>query len=158
MNEKDTIFMQEALNLARHGITQRHGGPFGAVVVLENEIIGRGWNQVLRNNDPTAHAEVIAIRDACSRLKQFHLQGASLFTSCEPCPMCLSAAYWAQIGEIIFAADANDVTAIGFSDRRIRDQLQQPMQLGSIPSRQVLREQSLEIFRQWHTDPDRIKY
>jgi len=150
--------MQEALNLARHGIEQRHGGPFGAVVVLGDEIVGRGWNQVLLNNDPTAHAEVIAIRDACSRLAQFHLQGASLYSSCEPCPMCLSAAYWAQLGEIIYAADANDVTEIGFSDRHIKDQLQQPILSGSIPARQLLREQSLEIFQQWYTDPGRIRY
>ncbi len=129
--------MQEALKLARQGIEQRHGGPFGAVVVYAGEIVGRGWNQVVLQQDPTAHAEILAIRDACHRLGRFHLEEASLYTSCEPCPMCLSAAYWARLQTIVYAADAGDAAAIGFDDSLIKQFLQQPLAARRYPGAPV---------------------
>ena len=154
----DNTFMREALRLASEGIQQHHGGPFGAVVVIENAIVGRGWNQVVLRNDPTAHAEMLAIRDACQRLGRFHLLGASLFTSCEPCPMCLSAAYWAHIDNIVFAAGTADVSALGFGDQRIKDALHDPHASSAIAMRQILREESLAILQRWQADPGSMSY
>ncbi len=150
--------MREALNLASAGIRQRHGGPFGAVVVIGDEIVGRGWNQVVVKNDPTAHAEMLAIRDACSRLGHFHLNEATLYTSCEPCPMCLSAAYWARIDAIVYAADANDAAAIGFDDGQIKQAIQLPFISGNIPVRQLMRDKALKLFQQWDEDPEKTRY
>jgi len=158
MNEADDRFMQEALALARRGVSQGHGGPFGAVVVRAGEIIGRGWNQVVLQQDPTAHAEILAIRDACRRLARFHLEGGILYTSCEPCPMCLSATYWARIPTLVYAAAASDAAAIGFDDRRIKQFLRQPLTRGKIRVRRSLQQEALEIFRQWEEDPDKIRY
>lgn len=150
--------MQAALDLARRGISERQGGPFGAVVVIGDEIVGRGWNQVVEKNDPTAHAEMLAIRDACSRLGHFHLPGATLYTCCEPCPMCLSAAYWARIDAIVYAADAKDATAIGFDDRRIKQALQSPAIGGAITVHQLMRDEALKLFKQWQADPGKTRY
>ena len=108
--------MAEALRLAEHGMKRGDGGPFGAVVVNNENIIGRGWNRVLSGNDPTAHAEITAIRDACTNTNSYWLEGCRLYTSCEPCPMCLAAIYWARITEIIFAATRLDAERIGFID------------------------------------------
>ncbi|MGD8587567.1 MAG: nucleoside deaminase [Chromatiales bacterium] len=158
MNRQDERFMQTALSLARQGITQGHGGPFGAVVVCEGEIVGRGWNQVILQQDPTAHAEILAIRDACRRLGRFHLEDAILYSTCEPCPMCLSAAYWARIPTLVYAADARDAAAIGFDDRRIKQFLQQPLSKGKIQVRRTLQQEALAIFRQWQQDPEKVLY
>jgi tRNA(Arg) A34 adenosine deaminase TadA len=154
----DQRFMQEALQLARQGIRQGHGGPFGAVVVYGGKIVGRGWNQVVQQLDPTAHAEILAIREACRRLSRFHLEDAVLYTTCEPCPMCLSAAYWARIPTLVYAADARDAAAIGFDDRRIKQFLQQPLSKGKIQVRRTLQQEALEIFRQWEQDPGKVRY
>lgn len=158
MGAKADYFMREALNLASAGIRQRHGGPFGAVVVIGDEIVGRGWNQVVVKNDPTAHAEMLAIRDACTRLGHFHLNEATLYTSCEPCPMCLSAAYWARIDAIVYAADANDAAAIGFDDRRIKQVLQQPLSSGDISFRQMMQGEARQLLQQWEEDPEKTRY
>lgn len=158
LQETDTSFMQEALQLARQGIARRHGGPFGAVVVRAGEIVGRGWNQVILQQDPTAHAEILAIRDACRQLGRFHLEDAILYTTCEPCPMCLSATYWARIPTIVYAADAQDAAAIGFDDRLIKQFLQQPLTEGSIRVRRLQQQEALDLFRQWDQDPDKIRY
>ena len=158
MNRQDERFMQTALSLARQGITQGHGGPFGAVVVCEGEIVGRGWNQVILQQDPTAHAEMLAIRDACRRLGRFHLEDAILYSTCEPCPMCLSAAYWARIPTLVYAADARDAAAIGFDDRRIKQFLRQPLSQGKIQVRRTLQQEALQILRQWQQDPHKVLY
>src|SRR5476649_2015775 len=113
MKEK---FMREAIRLALSKMRGNHGGPFGAVVVREGVIVGRGWNRVTSTNDPTAHAEVVAIRDACSRLKSFSLAGCEIYTSCEPCPLCLAAIYWSRLGGIYYAATCGDAAAAGFDD------------------------------------------
>jgi guanine deaminase len=158
MADRDTEFMLKALELARQGIEQGHGGPFGAVVVQDNKIVGRGWNQVIHLNDPTAHAEMQAIREACRSLKTYHLSGAILYTTCQPCPMCLSAAYWAHITRLVYAANAQDAAAIGFDDQRIEEELKRPRDQRLLPSRQVLREASLELFYQWQKSAKRIDY
>ena len=158
MTDNDNQFMQEALNLARQGIQQRHGGPFGAVVVVQGEILGRGWNQVVRNNDPTAHAEMIAIREACDRMGRFHLPEATLYTSCEPCPMCLSAAYWARISSIVYAADAQDAAAIGFIDSQLKEALKHPIAKGGIGVRRAMQAEAVKLFRQWQQDPQKTHY
>jgi tRNA(Arg) A34 adenosine deaminase TadA len=158
MKQTDDGFMQEALRLARQGIAQGHGGPFGAVVVRAGEIVGRGWNQVVLQQDPTAHAEILAIRDACRGLGRFHLEDAVLYTSCEPCPMCLSAAYWARLPTLVYAADAGDAAAIGFDDRRIKRFLCQPLAKGKIQVRRSLQQEAREILRQWQQDPNRVRY
>jgi tRNA(Arg) A34 adenosine deaminase TadA len=158
MQDTDDRFMQEALRLARQGIAQGHGGPFGAVVVRAGEIVGRGWNQVVLQQDPTAHAEILAIRDACSRLGRFHLEDTVLYTSCEPCPMCLSAVYWAHIPTLVYAADARDAATIGFDDRLIKQFLRQPLSKGRIRVRRTLQQQAREILRLWQQDPDKVRY
>ncbi|MET0049861.1 MAG: nucleoside deaminase [Candidatus Thiodiazotropha sp.] len=158
MADRDAEFMHEALALARHGIEQGHGGPFGAVVVHEGRIVGRGWNQVIKHNDPTAHAEMQAIREACRTLETYHLSHAVLYTTCQPCPMCLSAAYWAHISRLVYAAEAEDAAAIGFDDHRIEEELKRPQEQRSMPSRQILRDESLKLFELWSNSALRTEY
>jgi len=151
-------FMTEAIAMARRGVGLGHGGPFGAVVVKEGEIIGRGWNRVIEDSDPTAHAEMNAIRDAARRLGQAHLDGCELYTSCEPCPMCLSASYWAHIARIYFAATEEDAAVLGFDDRFIREELQCSALKRTLPMEQLMREQALEVFAQWRGSALRRAY
>ena len=151
-------FMQQALELARAGVEQGHGGPFGAVVVLENRIVGRGWNQVVHCNDPTAHAEVLAIRQACETLGRFHLDGATLYTTCEPCPMCLGALYWAHIDHLVYAATGEDAAGFGFDDQQIRVALQLPMNQQKLKLHQCGRDASLALFERWRSSNLRIDY
>jgi tRNA(Arg) A34 adenosine deaminase TadA len=158
MDQQDEIFMTEALNLAQMSIERGDGGPFGAVIVMDGQIIGRGWNQVIRRNDPTAHGEILAIRDACDNTASYHLPGSVLYTTCEPCPMCLSAAYWAHIDRLVYAATADDAAAIGFNDSFIMAQLHMSMENRTIASRQLLRERSLDLFKQWQASDKRIDY
>jgi tRNA(Arg) A34 adenosine deaminase TadA len=158
VDQQDETFMTEALNLARLSIEQGDGGPFGAVVVMDGQIIGRGWNQVIKRNDPTAHAEILAIRDACSNTASYHLHGSVLYTTCEPCPMCLSAAYWAHIDRLVYAAKADDAAAIGFNDSFILGQLRIPMDKRIITTQQLLRERSLDLFAQWQASDKRVDY
>lgn len=150
--------MREAIRLAAEGVRQGHGGPFGAVVARGDEILGRGWNRVILDRDPTAHAEIMAIRAACQRLGDFRLTGCELYTSCEPCPMCLAAAYWARLEGIWHAATARDAAAIGFDDQHIRQQLTRPMEQRLLRQGQVLREEALVVFRQWRDSPRRVTY
>jgi guanine deaminase len=156
--DEDEQFMLQALEQAQHGLELGHGGPFGAVVVQQGKIIGRGWNQVIHLNDPTAHAEMQAIREASQNTHNFHLNGAVLYTSCEPCPMCLSAAYWAHIERLVYAANAEDAAANGFSDSSIAVELCKPMLQRDLPSRQVLRNQSLLLFKAWQASDKRTEY
>lgn len=142
-------FMAEAISMARQGVALGHGGPFGAVVVRDGVVIGRGWNRVIADTDPTAHAEVNAIRDASGRLGVWHLEECELYASCEPCPMCLSAAYWAHISKIYYAASEADAAELGFDDRHIREELQCSPIRRSLPMQQLMREEALEVFAQW---------
>jgi tRNA(Arg) A34 adenosine deaminase TadA len=156
--DRDESLMREAIRLARHGVEQGHGGPFGAVIAIDGEIVGRGWNQVVLTKDPTAHAEIIAIREACKKLDRFHLPDATLYTSCEPCPMCLSAAHWAHIKRIVYAAEGEDARAAGFNDLQIRDLFKGSIEKGAIPTRNILREESQAVFRLWQDMPGKTPY
>ena len=134
------------------------GGPFGAVVVRQGKIVGRGWNQVTSTNDPTAHAEVMAIRAACRRLKTFQLDDCELYASCEPCPMCLAAIYWARLRKVYYANTRRDAARIGFEDDFIYREIARPVSRRTIPLRQLLRGEALKVFAEWKGKPDKICY
>ena len=151
-------FMRAAIRLSREKMRRNDGGPFGAVVVRRGQIVGRGWNRVTTTNDPTAHAEVMAIRDACRRLKTFRLDDCELYASCEPCPMCLAAIYWARIGKIFYANTRRDAAAIGFDDDSIYHEVARPVSRRKIPMRQLLRNAALKVFAEWKKKTDKIRY
>ena len=153
-----TEFMRAAIRLALEKMRRGEGGPFGAVVARRGRIVGRGWNRVTSTNDPTAHAEVTAIREACRRLKTFRLDDCEIYASCEPCPMCLSAIYWARIGKIFYAGARRDAAAIGFDDDLIGRELTRPVSRRKIPMRQLLRGEALKVFKEWRDKPDKIRY
>ena len=150
--------MRAAIRLAREKMRRNDGGPFGAVVVRRGKIIGRGWNRVTSTNDPTAHAEIMAIREACRRLKTFRLDDCELYASCEPCPMCLAAIYWARIGKIFYANTRRDASAIGFDDDLIYREVARPVSRRKVPMKQLLRGEALEVFAEWERKPDKIRY
>ena len=150
--------MAETIALAAAQLAKGEGGPFAALVVREGRVIGRGWNRVTSANDPTAHAEIEAIRDACRQLADFSLADCTLFVNCEPCPMCLAAAYWAGIKAIYYAADRHDAADIGFADLHIYQELARPPQERTLPMHQLLREEALPIFRRWQELPNKIPY
>lgn len=150
--------MREAIKLSQSKMKANHGGPFGAVVVRSGRIVGRGWNQVTSTNDPTAHAEVVALRAACKKLKRFHLDDCELYTSCEPCPMCLGALYWARISTIYFANTRKDAARIAFDDALIYREIRLPVARRLIPMKQMMRREALEVFRAWQEKSDRIEY
>lgn len=154
MNEH---FLLEAIRLADESIANG-GGPFGAVLVKDGEIIGRGTNRVTQNNDPTAHAEVQAIREACTALNDFQLTGCELYVNCEPCPMCLAAAYWARVDAVYYAANADDAAEAGFDDVVIRNELVHPPSERRLQIQQALREQALPTFARWRELEDKIEY
>ena len=156
--DSDPTFLREAIALARAGAAAGTGGPFGAVVVHENRLVGRGQNRVTSTNDPTAHAEVVAIREACSALGRFHLTGSTLYTSCEPCPMCLAAAYWAHVDRIVFACTRDDAAAIGFDDAFLYRELVAAPAARRLPLVPLLREEGVSVFREWSENPRRIPY
>jgi tRNA(Arg) A34 adenosine deaminase TadA len=149
-------FLREAIELSLKNVDSGDGGPFGAVVVRGGEVIARGRNQVLRDNDPTAHAEVVAIRQACARLDAFSLEGCEICASCQPCSMCLSAIYWARIERIMFAADAGDAAAAGFDDAAFYEELAKPMKERAIPMTQALRGEAQRAFQLWLENPARV--
>ncbi|MFK7735313.1 MAG: nucleoside deaminase [Pirellulaceae bacterium] len=151
-------FMREALELAEKRMLAGDGGPFGAVIVADGEIVGRGWNRVTSTCDPTAHAEVCAIRDACTKLKRFSLKGCVLYSSCEPCPMCLAAILWARLDEVIFAAGCEDAAAAGFDDGHFYRQVALPIEKRELPMRQQLREEGKRVFDAWLKFEDRVEY
>ncbi|MGV1100164.1 nucleoside deaminase [Thiovibrio sp. JS02] len=155
MHEK---FMTEAILLAEEKIPHAEGGPFAAIIVKENRVIGRGWNRVIAGNDPTAHAEIVAIRDACARLHTHDLTGCALYVNCEPCPMCLAAAYWAGITAIYYAATREDAAAIGFADAHIYQEFSRPHPEKQIPLTQLMRDKALPALAHWNSLPDRILY
>jgi guanine deaminase len=151
-------FMQMAIELASVGWKGGDGGPFGAVIVKDGIVIGKGNNQVLKNNDPTAHAEVVAIREACAHLGHFQLDSCILYSSCEPCPMCLGAIYWARPLEVFFACTREDAAAIGFDDHHIYDEMTLPVASRKIPAFGFMREEALRVFDEYATDPHKNLY
>ena len=150
-------FMARAIQLSIESVDSG-GGPFGAVVVKNGEIIAEGFNQVTATNDPTAHAEMIAIRKACAKLRSFELKDCELYASCEPCPMCLGAIYWARVERIYFANTAEDAAKIGFDDSFIYSELKQPLALRRIGAIQMMREEALAGFLAWTAKPDKTLY
>ena len=155
---REEHFMNEAIYLSAKGITSNQGGPFGCVVVKNDQIVGRGHNQVTSTNDPTAHAEVVAIRDACKNLQTFQLDDCEIYTSCEPCPMCMGAIYWARPTKVYFANSRTDAANIGFDDSMIYDELTCDHSLRRIPIIQLGRDNALKVFDQWRDKEDKIGY
>jgi guanine deaminase len=143
------VFMQRAIALAVENVTSGRGGPFGALIVKDDKIIAEGVNQVTAAHDPTAHAEIVAIREACRVLGDFQLTGCDLYTSCEPCPMCLGAIYWARPAHVFFGANAADAAAAGFDDAFIYEELRRPANQRRLPMKQLLRHESLAAFHAW---------
>jgi guanine deaminase len=151
-------FMRAAIACARAGMNSNQGGPFGCVIVKNGEIIGRGNNRVTSSNDPTAHAEVVAIREACTYLGNYQLTGCTVYASCEPCPMCLGALYWARPDKIYYACTHEDAAGIGFDDDFIYREMELPTDKRSIPTVPFLRDEALNVFKAWVEKPDKIKY
>ena len=158
MTEQDKEFMRRAIKLAQNGIDAGQGGPFGAVVVRDGKIIGEGCNRVTSTNDPTAHAEVVAIREACKNLNDFQLEDCTIYTSCEPCPMCLGAIYWARPKQMFFACSREDAAAVGFDDDFIYDEIARPIEERRIKSINFLREEGLKVFENWANKLDKTEY
>jgi guanine deaminase len=150
--------MREAIRLSIREMRRGRGGPFGAVVVRDGKVVGRGCNQVTSANDPTAHAEIVAIRAACKRLKTFQLEDCDLYTSCEPCPMCLSAIYWARLGQIYYANTRRDAAKIGFDDDSIYREVALPIRRRKLRMSQLLREEALAAFAEWELKEDKVPY
>ena len=150
--------MREATRLALRGVARNQGGPFGALVVRDGDVVGRGFNRVIATNDPTAHAEVVAIRQACRKLKTFELRGCEIYASCEPCPMCLAAIHWARIERIWYASDREDAARAGFDDALLYAQIAKAPSERIVPSQQVFREEGAAAFDAWRAKPDRVPY
>jgi guanine deaminase len=155
MNNK---FMREAIRLSIQMMRRNKGGPFGAVVVKGDRIVGRGCNQVTSSNDPTAHAEIVAIRDACARLKTFELDDCDLYTSCEPCPMCLSAIYWSRLSKVFYGNTRKDAAKIAFDDDYIYREVALPLGRRQLKMKQLLRKEALAAFHEWETKTDKVRY
>ena len=151
-------FMQRAIALAIENVNLRGGGPFAAVIVKSGRIIAEGTNRVTSMNDPTAHAEIMAIREACRSVREFQLTGCDLYATCEPCPMCLGAIYWARLARVFYAGSAADAAAAGFDDGFIYDEFKRPAAARRIPMARVLRRESLAIFAAWKAKGDRVPY
>jgi len=151
-------FLRRAVELSRRSLDTGEGGPFGAVLVRNGEVLAEGWNRVIAANDPTAHAEVLAIREACRAQSAFRLDGSVLYASCEPCPMCLAAAYWAGVERIYYGATREDAAAIGFADAHIYEELGRPLSARRLPLSQLMRAEALKAFARWDALPDKIRY
>jgi tRNA(Arg) A34 adenosine deaminase TadA len=151
-------FMRRAIALALENVRSGSGGPFGAVIAKDGRVIAEGANRVTVSNDPTAHAEIVAIREACRVLKNFELAGCDLYTSCEPCPMCLGAIYWARPARVFYAGVAADAAAAGFDDAMIYAELKRPPESRRIPMIPLLREEALAVFSAWKNAGDKISY
>lgn len=156
--EQAEKFMRRAIELGRRSMEAGEGGPFGAVIVKNGEIIGEGWNQVIATNDPTAHGEMMAIRNACKRINAFSLDGCELYTSGEPCPMCLGAIYWARIERLLYGFNVEEAAKVEFDDRFIYEQLKKPLAQRKIPEIQILNEEALAVLKVYAADPNRVKY
>jgi tRNA(Arg) A34 adenosine deaminase TadA len=156
--EQNLKWMRAAIRVSLSAMRQDLGGPFGAVVVRDGKLISRGGNQVISTNDPTAHAEIVAIRRACARLKTFELGDCELFTSCEPCPMCLSAIYWARIRAVYYANTRRDAAAIEFDDALIYREVARPLKRRILPMIQLLRNEAQPAFDEWRRKADKVRY
>ena len=156
--EKKIEFMLRAIELSKNGLESGKGGPFGCVIVKDGKIIGEGNNQVTSTNDPTAHAEMVAIRNACKNINSFQLEGCEVYTSCEPCPMCLGAIYWARPDKIYFANNRSDAAEKGFDDAFIYDEIGEKIENRKIQMEPLGRMEALEIFKQWKLKTDKIEY
>ena len=157
MKEFDRKFMLDAIELSKQNINEG-GGPFGAVIVKEGQIIATGANRVTDENDPTAHAEVKAIREACKKRKTFDLSGCTIYTSCEPCPMCLGAIYWAHIDKVYYGNNKSDARNIGFDDSFIYDELELPINKRKVEFIQLLPDEAIKAFQQWDSKEDKLEY
>ncbi len=158
MNKDISEYMIEAIKLSINNVVEGKGGPFGAVVVKDGIIIARGVNRVTATNDPTAHAEVIAIREACTILNTFQLSGCEIYTSCEPCPMCLGAIYWARPDKLFYANSKQDAASINFDDQFIYDEIGKPLNQRKLFTQQILREEALIAFTKWKESSNKIEY
>ena len=157
MNNKSKNFMTRAIELSLAS-ARSNGGPFGCVIVKNNEIIAEGSNKVTIINDPTAHAEIVTIRKACNALNNFNLGGTEIYTSCEPCPMCLSAIYWSHIDKIYYGNTRLDAAKIGFDDNYIYNELSKQLSKRKIPMQQINQEDAIKVFKEWELKPDKTKY
>lgn len=151
-------FMQEAIRLSFETMRNNTGGPFGAVIVKDGKIIARGFNKVVSTNDPTAHAEVVAIREACKVLNNFQLNGCELYTSCEPCPMCMAAIYWARPDKVYYGNSKTDAAQIGFDDDFIYQEIALPYSERKIPILRIMENEALEAFKEWSNKNDKVRY
>jgi len=158
MQDDHECFMRHAIRLSREKMQDGAGGPFGAVIVKDGTVIGEGWNRVTSTNDPTAHAEIAAIREACRALGSFALHGCTLYTSCEPCPMCLAAAYWARIEHLFYANTRVDAAAIGFDDAFLYEQVVLPLDQQAMPTNRLLAPEARLVFDEWAAKPDKVPY
>ncbi len=151
-------FMREAIQLSLQNVASKQGGPFGAVITRQGEILARGVNLVTASLDPTAHAEVVAIREACGVVRDFQLTGCEIFCSCEPCPMCLGAIYWARLDAIYFANSKSDAAEIDFDDHLIYQEIARPFSDRNVVTQQLLRDEAILAFQNWAANPENVKY
>lgn len=158
LSQQENEFLERAIQLAREGMTGGHGGPFGCVIVKENRIIGEGNNRVTSTNDPTAHAEVVAIREACKNVNHYQLEGCDVYTSCEPCPMCLGAIYWARPRRVIYANTRQQAAQIEFDDQMIYDEINAVMEDRRIPFIHVPHAKAEQVFTEWRNWEGKKKY
>ncbi len=158
METNDRQFISAAIDLAREGMQSDLGGPFGAIIVKDQQIVGRGQNQVTSSHDPTAHAEVVAIRDACQKLSTFELHGCVIYTSCEPCPMCLGAIYWARIDRVVFAATRHDAAQANFDDEWLYREIPLPWKERKINYQQIEQAEATKLFDEWNVKSDKTRY
>lgn len=154
----DKRYIEMAIELAFTGISKNEGGPFGSVIVKDGVVVGKGNNKVIATNDPTAHAEIVAIREACNNLKSYQLTGCTVYASCEPCPMCLGAIYWARPERIVYACSRQDAASINFDDDFIYREIDLPAQKRQIPAHQCCREEGMKLFRYWLSKDDKMHY
>lgn len=158
MSDGQPQFMEQAIALATENVASGRGGPFGAVIVKDGQVLATGVNKVTVLNDPTAHAEVVAIREACKKLGTYWLKGCDVYTSCEPCPMCLTAIYWSHCRAIYYGNSAADAAKIGFDDSFLYDEVRNPIHQRKIPIRRMLAEKAWESFAAWEANPNKIEY
>lgn len=158
MTEKDKKFMRKAIQLAEKGMDSNSGGPFGAVIVKNGEIIAEGFNRVTSENDPTAHAEIIAIRNACKKLGSFQLNDCVIYTSCEPCPMCLGAIYWARPEKVFYACSREDAATVDFDDQFIYNELELKIENRKVNFENIIREEGLPVFKKWKEKTNKTEY
>ena len=158
MSDDEKALMMRAISLSLQKMRSNEGGPFGAVIVKDGKVISEGWNQVTSSNDPTAHAEIMAIRKACEKLNSFSLEGCEIYSSCEPCPMCLSAVYWARLDRLYFANSRDDAKAIGFDDAHIYDEVGKPAHERTITTVHMHLPEAAAVFAEWHNKLDKIEY